>query len=192
MSSALLLIDIQNDYFPGGRMELEGSVEAAEKAAVVLTQFRDRGLPVFHVRHESLQKGATFFLPGTDGADIHSIVFPLAGEVVITKHYPNSFRETDLLARLEAAGITRLVVAGMMTHMCVDAGVRAATDYGFACAVLSDATATRALEFHGQVLSAAQVHGSFLAALGMAYAKVIPSADVSSWLQAGSLRQVRG
>ena len=182
MSSALLLIDIQNDYFPSGRMELEGSIEAAENAAVIVSLFRERGLPVFHVRHESLQEGATFFLPGTDGANIHSSVLPLASECVVTKHYPNSFRETDLLVRLEAAKVTRLVVAGMMTHMCVDAGVRAATDYGFKCAVLSDATATRALEFAGRVIPAAQVHGSFLAALGMAYATVIPSADVVSWL----------
>ncbi|MDC0336513.1 cysteine hydrolase [Pseudodesulfovibrio sp.] len=182
MSTALLLIDIQNDYFPGGRMELEGSPEAALKAAEVLALFRERELPVFHIRHESQGDGATFFLPGTNGAEIHGDVLPTPDEVVITKHYPNSFRETDLLDHLRAAGATRLVVTGMMTHMCVDAGVRAATDLGFECAVLSDATATRALPFGDMEIPAAHVHGAFLAALGMAYGVVIKADEVAGWI----------
>lgn len=182
MSTALLLIDIQNDYFPGGAMDLVGSPEAAAKASDILALFRERDLPVFHIRHESLHEGATFFLPGTSGADIQGYVLPLGDEIVITKNYPNSFRETDLLERLKAAGVTKLLVAGMMTHMCVDAGVRAAVDFGFECAVLSDACATRDLEFDGKVLPAAQVHGSFLAALGMAYATVMTTSEVSGWL----------
>lgn len=182
MSTALLLIDIQNDYFPGGRMELAGSPEAAVKAAEVLALFRKRDMPVFHVRHESLDDGATFFLPGTIGAEIHGDVLPSADEVVITKHYPNSFRETDLLDHLRAAGVTRLVVVGMMTHMCVDAGVRAAVDLGIECAVLSDATATRTLPFGDAEIPAAHVHGAFLSALGMAYASVLTTGEVADWL----------
>lgn len=182
MSTALLLIDIQNDYFPGGSMELVGSQEAGAKAAGVLALFRERDLPVFHVRHEAVQEGATFFLPGTEGAEIHGDVLPSADEVVITKHYPNSFRETDLLEHLKAAGVTRLVVAGMMTHMCVDAGVRAASDLGFECAVLADATATRALPAGEGEIPADHVHGAFLTALGMAYATVMGADDVAGWL----------
>lgn len=182
MSTALLLIDLQNDYFPGGRMELERSSEAVAKAAEVLALFREKGLPVFHVRHESLQDGASFFLPGTSGAEIHGDVLPTSDEIVITKHYPNSFRETDLLDHLKAAGVTKLVVAGMMTHMCVDAGVRAAVDLGFECAILSDASATRALPFGDVIIPAAHVHGSFLAALGMAYGTVLTVTEVSGWL----------
>jgi nicotinamidase-related amidase len=173
MKTALLLIDLQNDYFPGGAMELVGSEPAAACAAQALKLFRERGLPVFHVRHEALKEGATFFLPGTPGADIHGSVLPVDGEAVVTKHYPNSFRETDLLERLRGAGVTRLAVAGMMTHMCLDAGVRAAVDFGFECAVLSDASATRDLSFGGRTIPAAQVHGAFLAALEAAYAPVM-------------------
>jgi len=173
MKTALLLIDLQNDYFPGGLMELVGSTPAAFRAAKALKLFRERGLPVFHVRHEALKADATFFLTGTEGAAIHDSVLPVDGESVIIKHYPNSFRETDLLERLRKAGVTRLAVAGMMTHMCLDAGVRAAVDLGFECAVLSDASATRDLEFGGEVIAAAQVHGAFLAALGAAYAQVV-------------------
>ncbi|MGE4420879.1 MAG: cysteine hydrolase family protein [Pseudodesulfovibrio sp.] len=180
MKTALLLIDLQNDYFPGGRMELVGSEAASARAAQALRLFRERGLPVFHVCHEALKEGATFFLPGTAGADIHASVTPVDGEQVITKHYPNSFRETDLLDRLRAAGATRLAVAGMMTHMCLDAGVRAAVDLGFECAVLSDASATRDLEFNGRTIPAAQVHGAFLAALQAAYAPVMTVDELPS------------
>lgn len=182
MSTALLLIDIQNDYFPGGAMELEGSPEAAAKAAEVLALFRKKDMPVFHVRHESIKEGATFFLPGAEGADIYGDVLPVGDEVVVTKHYPNSFRETDLLEQLRAVGVTRLVVVGMMTHMCVDAAVRAAVDFGFECAVVSDATATRALSYDDTTIPAASVHGSFIAALGMAYATVLTTDEVAGWV----------
>lgn len=174
--TALLLIDIQNDYFPGGAFELEGSEAAARQARAALDLFRERGLAVVHVRHESVRPGSTFFLPGTPGAEIHPLVAPAPGEAVVRKHFPNSFRETDLQARLQALGVERLVVAGMMTLMCVDATVRAAADLGYGVTVLSDACAARALEFSGQKVPAAQVHAAFLAALGMVYAQVEPTA----------------
>ncbi|MGE4193123.1 MAG: cysteine hydrolase family protein [Pseudodesulfovibrio sp.] len=182
MTSALLIIDIQNDYFPGGRMELVGAQEAGSAAARILARFRERGLPVFHVRHESVREGASFFLPGTAGADIHPLVTPLDGETVVTKHFPNSFRETPLLEALRSAGATRLLVAGMMTHMCVDAGVRAAVDLGFDCAVLADGTATRDLDFGGETVPAHRVQGAFLAALGSAYCPVLGEDGVDGWL----------
>lgn len=174
--TALLLIDIQNDYFPGGAFELEGTEAAAKNARAALDLFRERGLAVVHVRHESVRPGSTFFLPGTPGAEIHPLVAPAPGEAVVRKHFPNSFRETDLQAALQALGVERLVVAGMMTLMCVDATVRAAADLGYGVTVLSDACAARALEFSGTAVPAAQVHAAFLAALGMVYAKVEPTA----------------
>jgi len=172
MRTALLLIDIQKDYFPGGRMELAGSTEAAGAAARLLTAFRKAMWQVYHVQHISVQPAATFFLPGTVGIEIHTSVTHLPGEPVITKHYPNGFRDTDLLERLKADGITQLLVCGMMTHMCVDATVRAAFDLGFTCTIAQDACATRDLTFNGELIPALQVHGSFLAALGAVYANV--------------------
>lgn len=172
MTSALLLIDIQNDYFPGGSMALEGSVEAAARAGELLAAFRRAGQPVIHIQHLALRPGATFFIPGTPGAGIHASVAPLAGEAVIEKHFPNSFRETTLLATLREKGIDELVIAGMMTHMCVDATVRAAFDLGFRCRVASDACATRALVFDDQAVPAAHVQVAFLAALQGLYATV--------------------
>jgi len=175
--TALVLIDIQNDYFPGGRMALEGSPEAAAKAAAALAAFRRHGLPILHVRHLAVRPGATFFLPGSEGAELHASVRPLPGEVVIEKNFPNSFRGTDLQARLERAGVQHLVVAGMMTQMCVDASVRQAGDYGFRVTLLADGCATRQQTFGGETVPARMVHAAFLAALNGAYAKVVATEE---------------
>ena len=171
--SALLIIDIQNDYFPGGAMALEGPDAAAGKASQVLKSFRDRRLPVIHVRHLSIRPGSTFFLPGTQGAEIHSSVTPAKDETVIEKNFPNSFRGTMLQKRLEELAVRELVIAGMMTHMCVDATVRHAADHGYKVTLLGDACATRAQSYGGESVPARQVHAAFLAALNGFYAKVI-------------------
>jgi nicotinamidase-related amidase len=106
MPVGLIIIDIQNDYFPGGTMELVGSEAAGQVAGRLLDFFRERQWPVVHIQHIATRPGATFFLPGTPGAEIHASVTPLADEPVVEKHFPNSFRDTDLLARLQAANIT--------------------------------------------------------------------------------------
>jgi nicotinamidase-related amidase len=177
MKTALILIDIQNDYFPGGKMELVGAEEAGQRAAEVLEHFRAEGLPVIHIRHISTHPGSTFLLPDTEGAQIHASVAPLPGETVFEKHFPNSFRETPLLEHLRKSGIERLVIAGMMTSMCVDATARAAFDYGFHNVLLHEAMATRNLAFYGETIPAAMVHGAFLAALGSVYGTVTGMAE---------------
>ena len=175
---ALVIIDIQNDYFPGGKMELEGADAAAANAANALARFRKDGLPVIHVRHLSMRPGSTFFIPGTSGAEIHAAVKPQGGEKVIEKNFPNSFRGTELERVLKEAGVKELVVAGMMTHMCVDASVRQAADLGYKVTLLGDACATRAQSFGGETVPARQVHAAFLAALNGFYAKVLPTHDL--------------
>ena len=175
---ALLIIDIQNDYFPGGKMELEGAEAAAAKARQALSAFREKSLPIFHVRHLSVRPGSTFFIPGTQGAEIHAAVRPQASEKVIEKNFPNSFRNTDLERALKDSGVKELVVAGMMTHMCVDASVRQAADLGYKVTLLGDACATRAQTYGGETVPAKQVHAAFLAALNGFYAKVIATNEL--------------
>ena len=114
---ALVLVDIQNDYFPGGKNPLDGILEASQKARVLLDYFRLRGLPVVFIQHFSVRPGATNFLPGTRGIDIHENVQPLPDEAIFQKHYPNSFRETPLLDHLKSKQVENLIVCGMMTHM---------------------------------------------------------------------------
>lgn len=172
MNTALILIDIQNDYFENGTMTLVGSEKAGLNARQILEKFRADGLPIIHIQHLATSKAATFFLPQTNGAEINKNVKPIDGEKAIVKHYPNSFRETDLLALLKSKNITDLVICGMMTHMCVDATTRAAKDFGFNCIVIGDACATRDLEINGETVKAAEVHNSFLAAFNGFYASV--------------------
>ena len=180
MTTALVLIDIQNDYFPGGANPLFGSDLAVTKAAAMLQYFRTHHLPVIHIQHIAATSSATFFLPGTAGADIHPAVAPRAGETVFIKHFPNSFRDTGLLDHLRQSGIAELVIVGMMTHMCIDTTVRAARDLGFNNTVIGDATATLALELAGKQVAAEHVQQAFLAALHPGFAQVVTTAD---WLE---------
>ena len=172
MNTALLIIDIQNDYFPGGKMELVGAEAAADKARKVLQWFRQQEMPIIHIQHISTRPGAGFFLPDSVGAEIHSTVQPLEKELVLRKNFPNSFRDTGLLDWLRHREIEQLVITGMMTSMCVDATARAAFDFGFSNILLHDAMATRDLAFGRQTIPAAQVHGAFLSALGSVYGKL--------------------
>ena len=182
MTKALLIIDIQNDYFLGGKMELEGSEPASLRAGALLAAFRDRRMPVIHVQHVSTRPGASFFLPDTDGVRIHTNVAPVGQETVIQKHFPNSFRDTPLLDHLRKNAIDELVIAGMMTHMCVDATTRAASDFGLRCFLAHDACATRALSFGTTKIRADHVHGSFVAALSGTYATVQPASELAASL----------
>lgn len=178
MKQALLLIDIQNDYFTGGAMELVGSEEAAAQAAKLLRHFRERSLPVIHVQHVSSREGATFFRPNTTGVEINDTVAPVAGEAVFVKNFPNSFRETGLLEHLRREDIGELVIAGSMTHMCIDTTTRAAADLGFKCLLAHDACATKALSFNGATVPAAQVQAAYMAGLNGLFATVISADDI--------------
>ncbi|GEJ43877.1 cysteine hydrolase family protein [Chryseobacterium sp. ON_d1] len=175
-NTALLIIDVQNDYFPEGKMTLEKAEQAAQNIQKVLEYFRENNLPVIHIQHISTNEGAAFFLPDTDGAKINHLVLPMEDEKIIVKHFPNSFRETDLLSFLQSKKIKNLVMTGMMTDICVEATTRAAFDFGFINTIVGDATATRNRELNGEVVKAADVQKSFLAgisALGNLYANVM-------------------
>ena len=182
MNTALLVIDIQNDYFPGGTMELVGAAEAGNQAKKVLETFRQKALPIFHLQHIATHPGATFFLPNTQGAEIHQSVRPNDREMVFQKHYPNSFRETPLLDHLRRNGVTRLAIVGMMTHVCIDTTTRAAADLGFECLLASDACATRAQSFNGITVPAESVQAAFLASIDEWFAKVSPVRDLCAAL----------
>lgn len=178
MTRALVIVDIQNDYFPGGAHPLVGPEAAAANAQHLLAAFRRSGEPLFHVQHVWDAPAAAFMRPGTAGIEIHESVAPAVGEPVIQKANPNSFLDTPLEAELRARGVEHVVVCGMMTSMCVDATVRAAVDLGFEATVVHDACATCDLDFAGETIPARQVHGAFLAALGDGYAALSDTSDL--------------
>lgn len=182
MKQALIIVDMQNDYFPGGKMELVGIEDAAKNAQRALGLFRAKKLPIFHIQHLSNRAGATFFLSETDGVEIHESVTPKSGEYIIQKHSPNSFRDTSLNDQLQNLNVGEVIICGAMTHMCIDTTVRAAFDLGFRCVVVSDACATRNLQFGGVAIEAPQVQAAFMAALSSPFAQVIEAAKLESQL----------
>jgi len=160
--TALLIVDVQEFYFPGGRMQLENPELAGMNAGLLLDHFRKNEMPVYHIRHN--------FEPG---GDIHPYVKPLGNEAVISKDQVNAFAGTGLLEIIQKDSVEQLVVCGMQTHMCLEAAVRAAFDFGFTCLVASDACATRALQYEEHIIPAKNVHYSTLNTLQGSYARVL-------------------
>jgi nicotinamidase-related amidase len=157
---ALLIIDIQDFYFPGGKSALVNPEKAAANAALLLDKFRENNMMVIHVRHNA-----------EPGGKINDIVKPLPSEKIISKDAVNCFVGTDLLNYLKTGKIDTLVICGMQTHMCVEAATRAASDYGFKCILIHDACATKDLKFGDKVIKAEDVHYSTLSTL-KSYAQV--------------------
>ena len=172
MNEALLIIDVQNDYFPGGANELVRPLEAEKRIQELIAESRACGRPVIYIQHFNAPSD-TFFLEGTYGAEISERIRPAAGDKVIVKRYPNSFLETELDSYLRSLEADTLIVCGMMTHMCVDTTVRAAMDYGYRVKLAADACATMDLEMNGETIPADMVQKAFIAALDGVFAEII-------------------
>lgn len=171
--SALVLIDCQNTYREG-IMALNGVEAALDEAAQLLAAARRLGIPVFHIQHDS-GPGSPYDISQPIGA-IADKVAPVSGEPVIVKNYPNSFVGTDLEKQLKASGRNNVVIAGLMTHMCVNSTTRGAFNLGFAPTVVAAATATRDLPgINGQTVPAAAMQAASLAALADLFAVVVPN-----------------
>ena len=172
MKEALLIIDVQNDYFPGGANELFHPFEAEKRIRELIAESRVCGRPVIYIQHFN-PPDDVFFLEGTFGAEISDRIRPADHDKIITKRYPNSFLETELDAYLKSLQVDTLIVCGMMTHMCVDTTVRAAMDYGYQVKLVADACATMDLELNGEIIPAELVQKAFVAALDGVFATVI-------------------
>lgn len=178
-NQALIVIDLQNDYFPNGKLPLAGIEAAAANAAKAIASARVSHLPIIHVQHHAIKPGATFFEPGTPGVEIYASVTPNEGEAVVTKNHTNSFRGTSLRDILASKDISDIVIVGAMSHMCIDPATRAAADFGYSVTVLHDACATRDLQFEDRVVAAADVHAAYMSALAASYASVT---STDKWL----------
>lgn len=163
IKTALLIVDIQNFYFPGEGPGLVNAEQASLNAKEILAIFREKNQLVVHVRHQAKK-----------GFEIHQNVAPIENEKVITKKEVNSFQNTDLLEYLKANQVERLVIIGMQTQMCMEAATRAGKDLGFECVVVEDACAAKDQKFNGRIVKAEDVHTSVLATIADGgYAKVI-------------------
>lgn len=173
-NSALIIVDAQNTYMEG-LMKLDGMDSAIDECAKLLNRFRKAERPIFHIQHDA-GTGTPYDVNDHIG-HIIDIVSPLDGESVITKNYPDSFVQTELDELLKQAGISNLILAGFMSHMCVNSTARGAFSLGYNPTVVASATATRALpsKVTGKILSSEQVQEVALAALSD-----LPSAVVAS------------
>jgi len=177
MKKALVIIDMQNDYFAGGKMELVGMDEALDNTLRLIEFAQEKRYAIFFIQHIALRENATFFLAKSEGAELHKD-FNAEDGIIIQKHYPNSFRETTLLQELEDKGIKNLIVCGAMTHVCVDTTVRAGFDLGYKIELVNDASATKDLAFHDEVIQAKDVHNAFMASLDGIFCEVKNSGEI--------------
>jgi len=175
--SALIIIDIQNDYFPGGKLELNQPEIAAANTTELVSAFRTKSQPIYFIQHDNLNPALDFMTPNSEGQKLHPSMNPGAGESVVVKNFPNSFWQTDLEEQLNKAGVNHVVITGMMSHMCVSTTARAAMERGFAVTVVADACATLALNFKDEVIPAETVHITAIAELGL-IAEIVDTQDI--------------
>ncbi len=172
MNKALLIIDVQNDYFSNGKCELHQPKSALVAIKRLLFYFRKLHLPVFYIQHIADQN-ASFFVENTQGVKLHPDLVPLDTEKVIVKHYPDSFLKTALQNELNKADISELVICGMMSHMCIDTTVRTASSLGYTITLISDACATKDLTWKNEVIPAKVVQNVYMASLNQKFASVL-------------------
>jgi nicotinamidase-related amidase len=173
--AALVMIDLQNEYL-AGPIALPDATSAIANAARLLARARAAGTPIIHIAHKG-RAGGLFDRTAERGA-IVSALAPLPGEPVIEKGLPNAFAGTDLQAQLTAIGRKDLVLAGLMTHMCISSTARAGLDLGFRITIDADSCATRDLpDGRGGAIAAATVHDVALAELSDRFAIIARGDD---------------
>ena len=174
--SALIMVDCQNTY-RRGMMQLTNVEVAILEAQKLLKMARDLKVPIIHIQHDA-GVGSPYDVTAEIG-QISNEVAPKNGEAVITKNYPNAFIATPLEAQLKALGIENLVLAGFMTHMCINSTARGAFNLGFKPTVVASACATRSLiGANGKTIDAQTMHEAALAAVRDLFAVVVD--DVAS------------
>jgi nicotinamidase-related amidase len=178
LESTLVMIDCQNTYTTG-IMQLHGVDAALVECERILKRARTAGIRVIHIQHDA-GPGSPYDTAAPIGQIVDAVA-PIDGELVIRKNYPSSFEKTTLDAELKRTGATNLILAGFMSHMCINSTARAAFNHGYPSAVIASATATRNLPnpLGGEVL-AHDVHRGALAAVADLFALVVnDSADIS-------------
>jgi len=171
MKKALIVIDLQNDYFEGGNMALQNIDEVLKNTNKLIQFARKEKYKIYFIQHIAIKEGATFFVPNTKGVKLHKDL-DIQNDVIIEKNYPNSFRDTILQKELEKENINDLIICGAMTHMCIDTTVRASFDLGYKCELISEACATKDLVFKDEIIKAEDVHKSYMSALGAVFCEV--------------------
>ncbi|MBL8430464.1 MAG: cysteine hydrolase [Dechloromonas sp.] len=177
--TAVVFIDYQNEY-RNGTLALPDEPAASNAARQLRAWAGQAGITVIHVLHRA-PATAPIFATDSEGAAPITGLAPGEGEVVIHKHLPSAFTGTGLLDELQTRGVETLIIAGYMTHNCVDSTARDAFHRGYRVGVVADASATRDLPApDGQTIPAATVHAGVLAGLGDRIAEIIDVATLAA------------
>ena len=177
MKKALIIVDMQNDYFSGGNMELVSIDDALENTLKLIKYAQLQDFEIFFIQHIATRTDATFFLPDTQGVELHKHLKTHLGTIV-TKHFPNSFRQTSLQRHLQNRKIKDIIICGAMSHMCIDATIRAGFDLGYNIELVHDACATKDLIFKNNSIKAKDVHDTFMASLNGTFCTVKSTQDI--------------
>jgi nicotinamidase-related amidase len=178
---ALLVIDVQNEYFDGA---LPISDPAPETSLANVGRAMDAadaaGVPVIVVRHTSSEADSPIFRAGSHAWELHPEVAGRRHDHLVEKQLPGSFTGTQLEDILADAGVDTVAISGYMTHMCVDTTSRQAAHRGLAVEILSDATGTLALENSGGAAGGEELHRATLVAQGQFFADIVTT---DAWVE---------
>ena len=169
--STLIMIDCQNTYTQGV-MALDGVAAALDEAATLLKRARSAGIPIIHIKHDA-GEGSPYDIRADIGQIVEQVA-PEGHEPVIVKQFPNSFVQTELDDQLKAASARTLLLAGFMTHMCVNSTARGAFNLGYAPTVVASATATRSLPGPTGIVPSEALQLASLAAIADLFGIVVP------------------
>ena len=175
--TALIVIDFQNEYF-SGKMPIPDGMKALTHTQSLVKFAHQHKMPVFFVRHIGPANGP-LFAQGSKFAEFHKDLQPAGNDRVITKETPSSFVGTDLDKQLKALGIKKIIVTGLMTHMCVSSTARDAVPLGYEVIIPEDATATRDLAtWDNKIVDHATLQRAALAGLADVFAEIKTTKDV--------------
>jgi nicotinamidase-related amidase len=177
---ALIVIDVQNEYFDGA-LPISDPPVATSLANIgkAMDAATEAGVPVIVVRHGDTDPAGGIFLEGTHEWELHPDIEARPRDYLIEKTLPGSFTGTTLESVLQENGVDTVVITGYMTHMCVDTTSRQAAHRGLAVEILNDATGTLALENSGGSAGGEELHRATLVAQGQFFADVLSTDD---WL----------
>jgi nicotinamidase-related amidase len=179
MNTALLVIDVQNEYFTGS-MPVTYPKDSLKNILRAMDHAHAIGIPVAVIRHTNLAGTAGTFKKGTMNWELHDEVKQRPADILVEKNLPGSFTRTTLDAWLKSKGISRVTIAGYMTQMCCDTTARQAFHRGYGVDFLSDATGTLSVTNSAGTITAGDLHKAILITQQMLFSRVLPT---NEWIR---------
>lgn len=176
MKEALLVIDVQNEYFTG-KLPVTYPVESLENILRAMDWAHDGRVPVAVIQHTNMAPEAVTFRKGTPGWELHDEIKRRHADLIIEKTLPGSFTGTKLHEWLSEHAISSVTIAGYMTHMCCDTTAREAFHRNYAVTFLSDATGTLLVSNRAGTISAADLHLAVLVTQQQRFARVLTTSE---------------